>query len=428
MTYVSNIKTAMLVFPFLAAALTLPYLVYQYRKFGSIPWWKSLLVFSFSFYLLCAYFMVILPLPVDRTAFVPAAAHPQLEPFSFVRDIMAGSTLDPASPVSWLRWLRTPVVYVTLFNLLLTMPFGGYLRYFFHRKWWQAVVLGFLLSLFFEISQLSGLFGLYAHPYRLFDVDDLIVNTSGALLGFWVSIPLTRFLPDIDRMNERAIEKGEHRTSFTRRLLAFGIDMVAASVAASLLGAALPGMFRGDAGALACQMVATGAVFMLVPAVTGGRTLGHLALKLRVVRPDGSRARGWRCAARYALLFWGFLLLPRWIAVLAPQPVAISAGADEYAVATATLGVVTFLVQAFWLVTVLIRAVRSAFGRPFVMLNGVMTDTRVMAEAQVERLRSDANRPSIAEEEAALDDLGATMEDAFADRLGDQFDDPSDEK
>ena len=427
MAYVSNIQTALLIFPFIAAVFTLPYLIYQYRKFGSIPWWKTLLVFAFIFYLLCAYFMVILPLPADRTAVVASAAHPQLVPFAFVGDVASHATLNPASPASWLRWLRNPAVYVILFNLLLTAPYGGFLRYFFHRRWWQVLLAGFGLALFFEVSQLTGLFGLYLHPYRLFDVDDLIVNTAGAMLGFWVSIPLTRFLPNIDRMNERAIEKGEHHTAFTRRLLAFAIDMVATSFVRGLITLALPGVFWGGTGDVVLQMIAIGITFMLIPIATHGRTLGHLALKLRVVRPDGTSAPWYSYVLRYALLFWCFLLVPRWIAVLVPTPIAVSAGDADYAVAASTIRVVVFLVQVIWFLTVAVRAVRSAFGRPFVMLNGVMTNTRVMAEAQLERLRHDAHKPSI-EEELGDGDLGATMEDAFSDRLGDQFDDPTDEK
>ena len=428
MVYVANIQTALLVFPFIAAAFTLPYMVYQYRAYGTIPWFKTFMVFAFIFYLLCAYFMVILPLPVDREAFVPAAAHPQLAPFKFVRDIAASTSLDPTSASSWLRFVRTPSVYVFLFNLLLTMPFGGFLRYFFHRRWWQVLLMGFGLSLFFELSQLTGLFGLYAHPYRLFDVDDFIQNTTGAMLGFWVSIPLCHFLPDIEELNERAIEKAEHRTSFTRRLLAFGADTLTVSVLSAALNAIVPGAFRGAIGQLGLLMMASGIAFMLVPVLTRGRTLGHMLLKLRVVRPDGTSARWWSYIARYALLYWGFLLAPRWLAALLTTPVALEAGADEYAVASATLNVLVFVVQMIWLLTVAVRAIRSAMGHPFVMLNGLMTNTRVMAESQLERLRRDAHASSVDEELAAEDDLGATLEDAFADRLGDQFDDPSDEK
>ena len=66
-----------------------------------------------------------------------------------------------------------------------------------------------------------------------------------------------------------------------------------------------------------------------------------------------------------------------------------------------------------WLLSVGLRALLSAFKRPFVMLNGVMTNTRVMSEAQIERLRAERNVQSL-EDELAQNDLGAnSLEDAF---------------
>lgn len=154
--YTSNILAATVAFPFIAALVTVPYLVYQYRKFGSVPWLRTLVVYSFVFYLLCAYFLVLLPLPADRTAFVPYAATPQLAPFNFVREIVETTALS-ADPASWLGFVRTPAVYEAFFNLLLTVPFGMYLRYYFRRPWWQVLVLGFCLTLSFETLQLTGL-------------------------------------------------------------------------------------------------------------------------------------------------------------------------------------------------------------------------------------------------------------------------------
>ena len=188
-SYVSNVYAALLLFPFLAALLAVPYAVYEYRKYGSIPWWKTVLVFTMVFYLLCTYFMVILPLPADRDIYIASVQVPQLVPFSLVADIAAKTTLDPASPRSWIAWLRTPEVYTVLFNFLLAVPFGAYLRYLPRRPWRQALIARFGLALFFEVSQGTGLFGIYAHPYRLFDVDDLITNTTGAMLGYWRNRP-----------------------------------------------------------------------------------------------------------------------------------------------------------------------------------------------------------------------------------------------
>lgn len=91
--------------------------------------------------------------------------------------------------------LRNPNVYEAFFNVLLLVPLGMYLRYYFRRTWWQTLLIGFATTLFYETSQITGLWGLYAHPYRLFDVDDLMLNTLGAMVGFWAVGPAMRVLP-----------------------------------------------------------------------------------------------------------------------------------------------------------------------------------------------------------------------------------------
>ncbi len=415
--YIANIQVAAVLFPLLSAALSIPYAIWQYRRFGSISFFKTFLVFSFIFYLMCAYFMVILPLPADRTAFVESAAHPQLVPFHFWESMgPAAARIDPTSPASWMAFLRNPGVYTTLFNVLLTLPFGVYLRYLFRRRWWQALIMGFALSLFFEISQITGLFGLYEHPYRLFDVDDLITNSTGALLGFFVSIPLCHFLPTIDELERDAIERGAEHTTFTRRLLAFMIDLVVTGAVFKLLDVAAPGYASSGSGLVAGLMASTGVAFMLVPIITRGQTVGHMVLRLRVVRPDGSSARWYSYIARYGLLFWAFLLVPLWVAMLFPSATAFATlYGDEASIGVEGVLVVMASVYGLWLVTVAGRAVMSAFKRPFVMLNGIMSNTRVMSVAQADRLRAERGAASLEEElhEIDIDPLGTDIDDAF---------------
>lgn len=416
-TYLSNVHTAVLLFPLIAAALSVPYAIYQYRKFGSISLWKTFLVFSFIFYLLCAYFMVILPLPADRDILIPAAQTPQLQPFFFMDGMLAAAShIEPSSPASWIAFLRNPGVYTTLFNVLLTLPFGVYLRYLFQCRWWQAILFGFMLSAFYEISQFSGLFGLYVHPYRLFDVDDLITNTTGSLLGFWCAIPLCHFLPDIDDVEELAALRGATHTSASRRLLAFAIDVVATVVVLAGLRIAMPGLTDSGFGLIGGLMCATGITFMLIPVITRGQTIGHMVVRLRVVRPDGSRASGFSIAARYGLLFWVFLLAPLWVSMLFPVTYGnIQNRLDEAAVGAEGIWLVLVCVYGIWLVSLAIRAVLSAFKHPFVMLNGLITNTRVMSVTQVDRLRAARFDPSMEEEltELDVDPLGTDLDDAF---------------
>ena len=155
--YTGNIVSGLLTFPLIAFAITLPYMVYQYRKFGSIPWLRTLIVYSFVFYMLVAYYMVILPLPENRSAVVPYAAHPQLVPFHFVQLIADSSAASLADPSTWPGLLRNPNVYEAFFNVLLLVPLGMYLRYYFRRTWWQTLLIGFATTLFYETSQITGL-------------------------------------------------------------------------------------------------------------------------------------------------------------------------------------------------------------------------------------------------------------------------------
>lgn len=76
--FVMPITTAVLLFPLIAALITAPFLIYKYRKVGSVPWLHAAAMYSFVFYLMCAYFLVLLPLPADRTAVVAYAQTPRL--------------------------------------------------------------------------------------------------------------------------------------------------------------------------------------------------------------------------------------------------------------------------------------------------------------------------------------------------------------
>lgn len=399
--YVSNILFAALSFPLIAFFITLPYMIYQYRRFGSIPWLRTLVVYSFAFYLLCAYFLVLLPLPEDRSAVVPYAQTPQLVPFNFVHGFLAETTFSPSDPSTWLAALRDPYVYEAFFNVLLLVPLGMYLRYYFRRTWWQTLAIGFLVTLSFETTQLTGLWGLYEHPYRLFDVDDLMLNTLGAMIGFWTVGPAMRVLPDIRLVNEEAREAGM-RASVTKRALSFFIDLAialaaagAATAAAEALGARAAVEAAGASWGTAVQgadAVSFAAFFALVPALTRGQTLAQKLLRLRIVRTDATPAHWYQYLARYGLLAlfgWApFALLFGVLDLDAAQVGemnALAAFAAEHR--AAVVGAWTAFMTA-WAVSLAVRAVQAgARKRSFVMLNGVLSGTRVMTEAGVELAR-----------------------------------------
>ncbi len=384
--YVHNVLLAMMTFPLVAAVVTLPYLIYQYRRYGRVPAWKSLCVYLFVFYLICAYYMVILPLPADRHADYGRA--PYLVPFGFVRGMVASAGISLSDPQTWLAALRKPAVYTVLFNVALTVPLGFFAGLVCKARWWQATLAGFALSLFFEVTQISGLYGIYDHPYRQFDVNDLITNTAGALLGFWCYLPARRLLPDMDDVNVEARRDARAFTSATHRLVGFSVD-AALSLALTLGAAWIGHMLRPTAGtakvSFLAAALATGFVFMIVPLLTRGRTPGHLLVRLRVVRPDGSPAAWWRIALRYALLVWVLTLVPLWFG---RHSVALLLSGSDGAEAGFLAGYLVVLYFMAWLLSLLVRGVLSAFRVPFVMLNGLVSGTRVMSEGQIAACRA----------------------------------------
>ncbi|NLC65169.1 MAG: VanZ family protein [Erysipelothrix sp.] len=215
-TYTEPIMIATLIFPIITLFLTFPIALIQYRRKGSLSFFYSFLTFSFIYYLLAAYFLVILPLPNIQDVNTTYSEMMQLIPFQFVLDIIRETNLNPLNPKSYLPALIQPVILQVIFNIILTIPFGMYLRYFFKRTFKQAVFIALGLALFFELSQLSGLFFMYPGPYRLFDVDDLILNTSGSLIGF-ASVPLFgRLLPKTENIDSKLRARAD-RISILKR-------------------------------------------------------------------------------------------------------------------------------------------------------------------------------------------------------------------
>ena len=221
--YKLPIATAFIFFPIIAFIFTLPFLIYQYRKYGSIPFLRSVIFYSFILYLLCAYFLVILPLPTIDEVKNLTTETTQLVPFDFIRQLSNTISFHWNELSSYLTIIKSPTFYIAAFNILLTLPFGVYLRYYFECKWHKIILYGFLLSLFFELTQLTGLYGIYPRPYRLFDVDDLILNTAGALLGCLLTPLISKILPSRKELDEHSFRRGK-KVTFFRRALSCCID------------------------------------------------------------------------------------------------------------------------------------------------------------------------------------------------------------
>ncbi len=223
-SYIDIIKTAIMFFPFIAFLISFPFILIQYHKYGSISLLKVIIIYSFTLYLLSAYFLVILPLPKISVVAAMTSPRTQLIPFSFVIDFIKHSSFNIMNVNTYIKAFKESYFYVPLYNILLTLPFGVYLRYYFKCNIKKVTIYTFLLSLFFELTQLTGLYFIYPRGYRLFDVDDLILNTLGGVLGFLLIKPLLNILPKRDKIDLSALEKGKKMSGF-RRATTFLLDL-----------------------------------------------------------------------------------------------------------------------------------------------------------------------------------------------------------
>lgn len=104
---------------------------------------------------------------------------PILRPFAFVDAyIRFWRTSRPLADWAYSLAIISPVMNVVFFSL------PGLALARMTRSWRSAFLLAFGLTAFIEFAQLSALFGIYPCRYRYFEVDDLILNSSGTLLGF----------------------------------------------------------------------------------------------------------------------------------------------------------------------------------------------------------------------------------------------------
>ena len=136
-------------------------------------------------YLICLINMVLFPLPGIEEISGLNGYNGQFVPFKFVADIAKDRTAKSVLQV--------------LLNIIMTVPFGFFFKFFLNLKIRNVILITFLFSLIIELAQLTGLFFIYPGSYRLFDVDDLMTNTLGGFLGTVVANSVNDLVPYLDK-------------------------------------------------------------------------------------------------------------------------------------------------------------------------------------------------------------------------------------
>ena len=137
---------------------------------------------AFLYYLSCVFALVFLPLPS-----IEEAAELMYQVELMPLHCLADACKDPIKGT-----------LVILFNILMTVPFGMFLRYYFGMDAKRVFLYSLALTTLIEFGQFSGLFFLFKGSYRLFEVDDLLLNTIGGMLGYLLIGKFEKKLPSLE--------------------------------------------------------------------------------------------------------------------------------------------------------------------------------------------------------------------------------------
>lgn len=305
-SYVVPILYGIIFFPIVALFFTFPYMIYQYRKYGSIPPVRVLIVYSFILYLICAYFLVILPLPsIEYVASLKTPTY-QLMPFNFINDFIKNTSFNISDAYTYLLILKEPIFYQAIYNTLLFLPFGVYLRYYFKCSFKKTIFYSFLLSLFFELTQLTGLYFIYPRSYRLFDVDDLIINTFGGFVGFYFSSLISKIFPSRDEIDNKAYLEGNTIPLF-RRLFAFLLDYFVFFIFTFLCTGFIRSFINIKYSIIyyICMIL----YYIVYPYMSNGYTIGKKFFKIKIVSLDEKLSID-QIIVRYGLMYFLVFKIP----------------------------------------------------------------------------------------------------------------------
>lgn len=287
-----------------AALLFVPYVAREYRRRGELRVRTVALPFCA---LLCGLGLlayVLLPLPSVGPGFCAAFEHiqPQWRPLASLDGIQRPR-----------NWAELPDVLTNGaqfgYNIALFVPLGMLVRR--TSSLGKTALAGFTVSLCIELTQLTGLWWLYPCPYRLFDVDDLIANTCGAMAGAAFA-PLRYLFPE----RPEALESSTPRPVTTgRRLLGMACDLLLLWWLGTALLNAVELVLNSTHVSLPADVdwlestalwFVPALLLLLIMALGGGSTLGQQAVLSRTASPAGNR--GARLVLRWMVGLGGLAL------------------------------------------------------------------------------------------------------------------------
>ncbi len=275
---VGNAAVAIFLGVALAVAGFVPAAAIAYRRRGTFPLVRILLLLAATIYAVALWAYTLLPVP-DVGSYTCAGT--QFRPFGFVSDILRAREEVGA------RALLTSAEFLQVaLNIVLFLPLGFFARAIAGRGVVVAGALGLATSLLIETTQLTGIWGLYPCAYRVFDVDDLMINTVGAVIGSLISVRLVR----------RRVPAAPTTVTVGRRLVGMTADLLVVLGSGAPLAVAWRAWQLYGLDVPYDQISATTQFWLLwtppivleAVAVLGfGRTVGEWVVGLRVTASSG---------------------------------------------------------------------------------------------------------------------------------------------
>lgn len=290
-SYAFSAVVAVLLGLLVGLLLFVPLVAVSYRRRGRLTLGRFLLWAAALVSFLAIWTYTLLPLP--RTG--DYACSPVVLSLAPTVEDLIGAFAD-GHPLTDMRLLQVA------FNVLLFVPLGFLLRVLGGRGVLVALLVGAAVSLTIELTQLTGAWGVFPCAYRMFDIGDLVTNTSGAvagsLLALFVPAHLRGTAPSADAGRPRPVTRGRRLLAVVCDLLGIGILSGGSGVAVQVWLQYIVRDREAVLDAALANAVSTWVpivVWFVVIMVTG-RSLGDLCVELRYAggRMPEPAARGLR--------------------------------------------------------------------------------------------------------------------------------------
>lgn len=265
--------------------LIAPLLYVVYRRYGRFAGPPAFWALVTLFYGLGVLAFTVFPLPDVHPGFCAARADIEVWQFLPGAHILPalGSVVDAG-----VSGLTGGVFLQVFFNIIMFIPLGFLIAYLAKKPLWLALGAGLAGSLLIELTQGTAIWGIYPCAYRNADVDDLILNTLGAGVGWVIGRALTRVAPHSD--TEPVPDLGP--PTKRRRAASFAVDFILWNTLALLVQIAVDLELEAQGTEVTTILewnywifMGTGVVtFLLVPLIRRDRaTLGQISVQVQPV-------------------------------------------------------------------------------------------------------------------------------------------------